>query len=152
VVDALCRHDGVVRVNYPGLPSHPGHAIAASQQSGFGAMVSFEVVGGIAGVERLRGGARVFYAGRVAWRRRELNCPPGDDDAFVDGRGGPRRGGYRDSLVRVSVGIESAEDLVADLNRALDAVVADCTESASPGERLEDARLDDVDDAEYART
>ena len=53
VVDALCAHDAVLHVNYPGLASHPGHATAASQQHGFGAMVSFEVLGGVAGVQRL---------------------------------------------------------------------------------------------------
>ena len=60
VVRELSRHPAVVRVYYPGLPSHPGYQIADAQQEGFGAIVSFEVDGGLVGVERFLGGLQCF--------------------------------------------------------------------------------------------
>ena len=125
VVDALCRHDAVVRVNYPGLASHPGHAIAASQQDGFGAMVSFEVVGGVAGVERLTSELEYFTLAESLGGVESLIAHPATmTHASMDAAA--RAGaGISDALVRLSVGIESADDLVRDLSRALDAVAAE---------------------------
>jgi cystathionine gamma-synthase len=125
VVAALCAHDGVVQVNYPGLASHPGHAIAASQQNGFGAMVSFEVLGGVAGVERLTSELEYFTLAESLGGVESLIAHPATmTHASMDAAA--RAGaGISDSLVRLSVGIESADDLVRDLSSALDCVAAE---------------------------
>jgi cystathionine gamma-synthase len=125
VVAALCAHDGVVHVNYPGLASHPGHAIAASQQDGFGAMVSFEVLGGVAGVERLTSELEYFTLAESLGGVESLIAHPATmTHASMDAAA--RAGaGISDSLVRLSVGIESADDLVRDLSYALDCVAAE---------------------------
>jgi cystathionine gamma-synthase len=124
IVDALCQHDAVAHVNYPGLPTHPGHVVAASQQTGFGAMVSFEVVGGTAGVEKLAAELEYFTLAESLGGVESLIAHPATmTHASMDAEA-RANAGISDSLVRLSVGIESAEDLVADLTRALDAVAA----------------------------
>ena len=125
VVDALCAHDAVLHVNYPGLASHPGHAIAASQQQGFGAMVSFEVLGGVAGVELLTSELEYFTLAESLGGVESLIAHPATmTHASMDAAA--RAGaGISDSLVRLSVGIESADDLVRDLSTALDHVAAE---------------------------
>src|SRR5690606_37811618 len=60
IAGVLDRHPAVAKVHYPGLPSHPGHAIAARQQRGFGAMLSFELAGGIAAVRQFIGAMNFF--------------------------------------------------------------------------------------------
>jgi len=130
VVEALCAHEAVLRVNYPGLASHPGHAIAASQQDGFGAMVSFEVAGGIAGVERLTSALEYFTLAESLGGVESLIAHPATmTHASMDAAA--RAGaGISDSLVRLSVGIEAADDLVRDLSCALDRVAAEFGASA----------------------
>src|SRR5262249_25090525 len=124
IVDALCKHDAVLHVNYPGLPSHPGHVIAVSQQTGFGAMMRFEVGGGVAGVERLAAELECFTLAESLGGVESLIAHPATmTHASMDAQA-RANAGISDSLVRLSVGIESAEDLVADLNCALDAVAA----------------------------
>jgi cystathionine gamma-synthase len=125
VVDALCAHDAVLHVNYPGLASHPGHAIAARQQHGFGAMVSFEVLGGVAGVQRLTSELEYFSLAESLGGVESLIAHPATmTHASMDAAA--RAGaGISDSLVRLSVGIESADDLVRDLSAALDCVAAE---------------------------
>jgi len=134
VVEALCGHDAVVRVNYPGLATHPGHAVAASQQSGFGAMLSFEVVGGVAGVERLTSELEYFTLAESLGGVESLIAHPATmTHASMDAAA--RAGaGISDALVRLSVGIESADDLVRDLCRALDAVAAELGACADAGQ------------------
>ena len=114
-------HPRVERVLYPGLPTHPGHELAARQMRDFGGMVSF--------LRRERGGGRRARrpdadvdARREPRRRREPDRAPGADDPRVDR--GPARSRRRRNLVRLSVGIESADDLVADLEQALAKVPA----------------------------
>jgi cystathionine gamma-synthase len=125
VVDALCAHDAVLHVNYPGLASHPGHAIAAKQQHGFGAMVSFEVLGGVAGVQRLTSELEYFTLAESLGGVESLIAHPATmTHASMDAAA--RAGaGISDSLVRLSVGIESADDLVRDLSTALDCVATE---------------------------
>jgi cystathionine gamma-synthase len=125
VVEALCAHDAVTRVNYPGLVSHPGHAIAASQQDGFGAMLSFEVVGGIAGVECLTSELEYFTLAESLGGVESLVAHPATMTHASMDAAARANAGISDSLVRLSVGIESADDLVRDLSRALDCVAAE---------------------------
>jgi cystathionine gamma-synthase len=111
VAAALERHDAVVAVHYPGLPSHPGHAIAKRQMSAFGGMLSFRVRGGQ--------GRALAVASRV---RLLLNATSlGGTESLIEHRAsaeGPGSPAPPD-LLRVSVGLEHADDLVADLVQAL---------------------------------
>ena len=125
VVDALLAHDGVAQVYYPGLPTHPGHAVAATQQRGFGAMVSFEVAGGVAGVERLTSALEYFTLAESLGGVESLVAHPATMTHASMDASARATAGISDSLVRLSVGIESADDLVRDLTNALDCVVAE---------------------------
>jgi cystathionine gamma-synthase len=125
VVDALLAHDGVARVYYPGLTSHPGHAIAAAQQRAFGAMVSFEVAGGVAGVEVLTSALEYFTLAESLGGVESLIAHPATMTHASMDAAARANAGISDSLVRLSVGIESADDLVRDLTNALDCVVAE---------------------------
>ena len=124
VVDALGAHAAVTRVYYPGLDSHPGHRIAASQQSGFGAMVSFEVLGGTAGVESLASNLELFTLAESLGGVESLIAHPATMTHASMNAAARASAGISDSLVRLSVGIEAADDLVRDLTQALDAVAA----------------------------
>ena len=96
VATFLERHPLVSIVHYPGLASHPGHAIAKAQQAGFGAMLSFELVtGGVECCPPLRGGGGDLHARGIARRRRKPGCSPGDDDPCRNGRGGAPRGRHQ---------------------------------------------------------
>jgi cystathionine gamma-synthase len=107
----LERHPKVERVHYPGLPSHPGHAVARRQMSAFGGMLSFEVKGGrdraIAVVAGVRFFARATSLGGV--------------ESLMEHRWSTEGPGSTtpESLIRVSVGLEHPDDLIADLERAL---------------------------------
>ena len=125
VVDALLAHDGVAQVYYPGLVTHPGHAIAAAQQRAFGAMVSFEVAGGVAGVERLTSALEYFTLAESLGGVESLIAHPATMTHASMDAAARASAGISESLVRLSVGIESAEDLVRDLTNALDCVVAE---------------------------
>jgi cystathionine gamma-synthase len=146
VVHALSRHEAVSAVYYPGLPTHPGHAIAASQQLGFGAMLSFEVVGGAASVKRLVEQLEYFTLAESLGGVESLIAHPATMTHASMDVAARARAGISDALVRVSVGIESAEDLVRDLTRALDDVlrVSSFANATSPfvSDDLEDAGRD----------
>ncbi len=116
VAQALAAHPAVAQVYYPGLPSHPGHALAARQQRAFGAMVSFEVRGGPAAVRALVDGLEVFsLAESLGGVESLIEHPARMTHASTAGAPFAPPG----TLVRLSVGIESADDLVADLENAL---------------------------------
>jgi len=125
VVDALCGHEAVANVYYPGLASHPGHNVAATQQSGFGAMVSFEVAGGTAGVECLAANLDYFTLAESLGGVESLIAHPATMTHASMDAAARAAAGISDSLVRVSVGIESPDDLVRDLTRALDVVASE---------------------------
>lgn len=115
----LDSHPKVSRVYYPGLPSHPNHEIAKSQMSGFGGMVSFEYKGGASQtmgmVERLR----IFSLAPSLGGVESLVTQPhttSHHDISVEER---TARGITDSLVRLSIGIESESDLINDLKQAL---------------------------------
>jgi cystathionine gamma-synthase len=107
----LSRHRQVARVLYPGLQEHPGHAIAAGQMSGFGAMLSIRVKGGEA--------AALAAAAKVTLWRRATSL--GSVESLIEHRAsveGPDSACPPD-LLRLSVGLEDADDLYADLDQAL---------------------------------
>ena len=119
IVDLLVGHPTVERVLYPQLPDHPGHAAAAKQMRDFGGMVSLHVRGRRGGRARGRAPHAAVHAGRVARRGRVAHRAPGQM-THASAAGSPLE--VDRALVRLSVGIESAADLVADLAQALDAL------------------------------
>jgi cystathionine gamma-synthase len=120
VVDYLSKHTGVERVNYPGLPDHPGHDIARRQQSGFGAMLSFELKGGEAAVEAFLSGLECFTLAESLGGVESLISHPASMTHAGMEESARLRAGIGAGLLRVSVGIEDPADLVADLTAGLE--------------------------------
>ena len=123
VVDLLASHSAVRRVYYPGLTSHPGHTIAASQQDGFGAMVSFELNGGIGAVERFVNALQYFTLAESLGGVESLVAHPATMTHASMDESARATAGIDETLLRLSVGIEHGDDLVADLGAALDVAV-----------------------------
>jgi len=116
----LERRPAVAKVYYPGLPSHPQHALAARQMSGFGGMVSLELKGGLPAVERFAAKSKLFLLAESLGGIESLLCYPARmTHASVPPEERARRG-ISDNLIRLSVGIEHIDDLLADLQQALD--------------------------------
>ena len=116
VVELLSAHPAVASVLYPGLPEHPGHDVASKQMSQYGGMVSFRLAGGEAAALQVCRSTTVFTLGESLGGVESLIEHPGRmTHASVAGS----QLEVPDDLVRLSVGIETAEDLLADLDRAL---------------------------------
>jgi cystathionine gamma-synthase len=110
----------VKAVHYPGLPSHPGHGIAKAQQRGFGAMLSFELKGGLEEVRRFVNAIRIFTLAESLGGIESLVAHPATmTHASMDPQA-RRTAGITDTLLRLSVGLESEGDLVEDLSQALE--------------------------------
>jgi len=120
IASQLVAHPAVSRVYYPGLASHPGHAIAASQQSGFGAMLSFELAAGPQAVEAFVNGLEYFTLAESLGGVESLIAHPATMTHAAMDEAARRKAGITDSLLRLSVGIEAVEDLIADLARGLE--------------------------------
>ena len=119
IAQVLEDHPAVERVYYPGLAGHPQHELARRQMSGFGGMLSLELKGGFAAVERFVARLKVFTLGESLGGVESLACyPPRMTHASLPAAERQRRG-IRDNLVRLSVGIEHVRDLEADLLAAL---------------------------------
>jgi len=109
----------VKAVHYPGLPSHPGHEIAKRQQRGFGAMLSFELKGGLEEVRRFVNAVRIFTLAESLGGIESLVAHPATmTHASMDPQA-RRTAGITDTLLRLSVGLESEGDLLEDLSQAL---------------------------------
>ncbi|WP_309051506.1 cystathionine gamma-synthase [Streptomyces sp.] len=116
IADMLTRHPEVTQVLYPGLPDHPGHEIAAKQMRSFGGMVSFRVRGGEEAAVEVCNRAKLFTLGESLGGVESLIEHPGRmTHASVAGSALE----VPADLVRLSVGIENADDLLADLREAL---------------------------------
>ncbi len=114
----LSAHEKVAAAWYPGLPSHPQHALARRQMSGFSGMLSFELKGGGAEAKKFLRNLHLFALAESLGGVESLIEHPA---SMTHGSIPPaerRRIGVSDALIRVSVGIENAEDLIADLERA----------------------------------
>ncbi|MDX9663914.1 cystathionine gamma-synthase family protein [Pseudomonas sp. P5_152] len=118
LADYLCSEALVESVNYPGLPSHPNHSVAAAQMRGFGAIVSFVLVGGMDTVKVLLPRLRYAHcAGNLG--AVETIYGPARTTSHVENTLEERLAlGISEGLVRVSVGIEDTDDLLADLQQA----------------------------------
>ncbi len=121
---ALSEHPQVKEVNYPGLPSHPDHSHAANLLSGFGGMLSVRLHGGAGAAERLLDSLQLpCVAPSLGGVETLITVPARTSHAGLS-RDERERIGVTDDLLRVSCGIESADDLVDDFERALDRVAA----------------------------
>jgi cystathionine gamma-synthase len=119
VANHLERHPAVARVHYPGLASHPGHAIASRQQRGFGAMLSFELAGGVAAVRRFIDAVHFFTLAESLGGVESLVAHPATMTHADMGEEARAAAGISDSLLRLSVGLEAERDLIAGLDRGL---------------------------------
>jgi cystathionine gamma-synthase len=119
IAEYLEGHPKVERVWYPGLASHPAHAIAKKQMRGFGSLISFTVKGGLSDASRVVDACEIPYLAPSLGGPESLIEQPAlmsYYDKSPEERGAL---GIRENLVRMSVGLESAEDLIADLDQAL---------------------------------
>ena len=126
LVDLLNAHPVVASVYYPGLASHPGHALAARQQHGFGAMLSLELEGGEAAVRAFVDGLQYFTLAESLGGVESLVAHPATMTHAAMSPEARAVAGISDGLLRLSVGIEHADDLLADIGAALDRAQAAC--------------------------
>ena len=124
VAELLARHPAVAKVYYPGLANHPGHEIAKRQQHGFGAMVSFELVGGIDRVKAFIDNVQLFSLAESLGGVESLVAHPASMTHAAMDEAARKRAGLSDTLMRLSIGIEQGDDLLRDLTTGLDAARA----------------------------
>jgi len=117
----LADHEAISRVYYPGLPESDGHAIARSQMRGFGAMLSFELNEEAIAPDDFVRRLKLIYPAVSLGGVESLICSPAQTSHAGIGQQERRRIGIRDNLLRLSVGIEHADDLIADIGQALGA-------------------------------
>jgi cystathionine gamma-synthase len=121
IAELLTRHPAVARVYYPGLAAHPGHDIARRQQRGFGAMVSFELRGGVENVKALLGSMELFSLAESLGGVESLVAHPASMTHAAMDAAARERAGISATLVRLSIGIEEGDDLARDLTAGLEA-------------------------------
>jgi cystathionine gamma-synthase len=124
VAELLVGHPAVMRVYWPGLPDHQGHALALRQQHGFGAMLSFELDGGVPAIAAFIDGLRCFSLAESLGGVESLVAHPATMTHASMTREARRNAGIGDALLRLSVGIEDGRDLSDDLAAALDRALA----------------------------
>ncbi len=121
VADYLSKHKKVQKVFYPGLPSHPQHELAKRQMSGFGSMIAFET-GSLANANKMLRKVRVCSLAESLGGVETLISHPATMTHAAVGEEGRRKIGITDGMVRISVGIEDVDDILADLEQALAAI------------------------------
>ena len=121
VADFLSSHKKVKQVFYPGLKSHPQHALAKQQMSGFGSMITFET-GSLKNANKMLKRVRVCSLGESLGGVETLISHPATMTHAALGEKGRKAIGITDGMVRISVGIEDVEDILADLGQALNAI------------------------------
>ena len=124
IVRLLEESQVVDRIYYPGLIDHPGHQIALKQQAGFGAMMSFELKGGNAEVSAFLESLTLFSIAESLGGVESLVAVPATMTHRAMEESAQIEAGIKPTLIRLSVGIEDAEDLLADLKKGLTAVSA----------------------------
>ncbi|MEV8521898.1 cystathionine gamma-synthase [Dyella marensis] len=124
IATLLDGHAAVRKVYYPGLESHPGHALAARQQAGFGAMLSFELEGDVAQIEAFVNELKYFSLAESLGGVESLVAHPASMTHASMAPEARRTAGIADSLLRISVGIEDGDDLVRDVDAGLARVFA----------------------------
>lgn len=120
VLESVLGHPAVEAVHYPGLPDHPGHEVAATQQDGFGAMLALQLRGGEPAVRAFLSGLRCFSLAESLGGTESLVAHPATMTHASMTPEARAVAGIGDGLLRLSVGIEAAEDLAGDVRAALD--------------------------------
>lgn len=131
VAEFLSAHELVDHVYYPGLEDDPGHAIALKQQSGFGGMVSFDLSGGNRAVRAFVENLRCFSLAESLGGVESLVCQPSSMTHAPLSDEAKAAAGIGPGLLRLSIGIEHGDDLLADIAGALDIAAATCARSAN---------------------
>lgn len=134
VVEAIQEHPAIDRIHFPGLESHPGHHVAAKQQSGFGAMFSFELAGGEDAARRFVESTKLFSLAESLGGTESLVAHPATMTHASMTPEAREAAGITAGLLRFSVGIEPVADLIADISAGLDAatvVQADLSNNSS---------------------
>jgi len=121
VADFLSKHKKVRKVFYPGLPDHPQYELAQRQMTGFGAMISFET-GSLSNSNKMLRKVHVCSLGESLGGVETLISHPATMTHSALGEKGRKEIGITDGMVRISVGIENVEDIIADLDQALSAI------------------------------
>lgn len=121
VAEFLRGHKKVKKVLYPGFPDHPQYALAKKQMSGFGSMITFET-GSLRNAKRMLAKVRLCSLGESLGGVETLISHPATMTHAALGDEGRRQIGLTDGMVRISVGVEDAEDIIADLDQALAAI------------------------------
>ena len=121
VANFLENHPAVAKVHFPGLPSDPGHAIASRQQRGFGAMLSFDLQGGIPAVRQFLKSVQFFTLAESLGGIESLVAHPATMTHADMGEEARAVAGISDSLLRLSIGLEAEHDLLAGLELGLTA-------------------------------
>jgi cystathionine gamma-synthase len=119
IAERLDGHAAVRKVYYPGLESHVGHTLAARQQLGFGAMLSFELEGEVSHIEAFVDGLRYFSLAESLGGVESLVAHPASMTHASMAPEARHAAGIADSLLRLSVGIEDGDDLLRDVDAAL---------------------------------
>jgi cystathionine gamma-synthase len=122
IAEFLVGHRAVKRVHYPGLASHPQHQLASEQQSGFGAIVSFELHGGASAVRSFVERLQFFSLAESLGGVESLVAHPATMTHAAMAADARQRAGLVDGLLRLSIGIECVDDLIADLKIALESL------------------------------
>ncbi|MDZ4254892.1 MAG: aminotransferase class I/II-fold pyridoxal phosphate-dependent enzyme [Sulfuritalea sp.] len=119
VAEAMARHEQIARVYYPGLPDFPGHDLAKAQMRGFGGMLSIEVKGGGEAATRVADRLKLFALAPSLGGAESLVTQPCTTTHHGLSPEERTRRGISDALLRLSVGLEDVDDLIADLTQAL---------------------------------
>ena len=119
VAKYLARHPKVARVHYPGLPSHPDHKLARRQMEAYGAMMAFDLKGGLAAARRFCDRVRVFLLAASLGGVESLVVLPIYTSHYHMSLAELRAASVEPGTVRVSIGLENSEDLIEDLRQAL---------------------------------
>ncbi len=118
----LEKHPKITRVNYPGLPSHPQHELAKKQTSGFGGMISFEIKGGENAVRKLFANLKLYLLAESLGGVETLIEHPKTMTHVSMTKEEQEAAGITESLIRLSVGIENVDDLIEDMEQALNSI------------------------------
>ena len=115
----LSHHPQIKTVHYPGLITHPQHNLARTQMNGFGGILSFEIKGGIEKGKKFVNNLELFSLSVSIGAIESLVNPPASMTHKVVPQKERLKAGITDSLIRISIGIEDVDDLIADLDQAL---------------------------------
>jgi len=119
VAEMLAAHPRVSHVFYPGLPTHPSHAVAREQMRGFGGVLSFAVKGDFDAAKRVLGRLKLAHRAASLGSVNTLAGPPAATSHVECTPEQRARLGIPEALIRYSCGVEAAEDLIQDLDQAL---------------------------------